>query len=189
MFHSTLEVEIKLPFESAADATECLSRAGAIVLEPRHFEDNVAYDRPTEPLFGSGRLLRLRRKGEEAVLTFKGPGLGGGPHKVREERETRVADAEAMGAILERLGFLPRYRYQKYRTVFSLGGLVACLDETPIGCFVELEGTPEAIDRVAQQLGFAPAQYMRESYRELHERHSRQRGVAMGDLLIEPSGQ
>jgi hypothetical protein len=51
---------------------------------------------------------------------------------------------------------------------------------------VELEGAPDEIDRVARRLGFEPAQYVRESYRELHERHARMHGRAVGDLLIEP---
>jgi len=60
------------------------------------------------------------------------------------------------------------------------------LDETPLGCFVELEGPPEEIDSAAQRLGFTPDQYIRESYRELQILDARRRGVPLGDLLMEP---
>ena len=63
-----------------------------------------------------------------------------------------IADPEALERILVGLGFRPCYRYQKYRTLFAVGELQVCLDETPIGCFVELEGAPEAIDRAAERL-------------------------------------
>jgi adenylate cyclase class 2 len=107
-------------------------------------------------------------------------------YKIREEHETPVGDPDATSRLLHRLGFKPGYRYQKYRTVFVLDNLALCLDETPLGCFVELEGPPEEIDRAAQRLGFTPDQYIRESYRELHVLDARRRGVPMGDLLMEP---
>jgi len=190
MAGSRTEIEIKLPFESAAAAIDRLARIGAAPVQPRHFEDNVLYDRHAAPLAQAGCLLRLRSSGDAAVLTFKAPvetGETGGPYKVRREFETSVGDPRALSAILDQLGFRPSYRYQKYRTTFSIGGLGICVDETPIGCFVELEGLPADIDRVAGQLGFDPCQYLRESYRELQLRHASRHGGPVGDLLLERS--
>ncbi len=185
MERSTREVEIKLPFESPAAARKRIEGLGARLLRARHFEDNLVLDREAEPLIESGVLLRVRRAGEESVLTLKLPVLGIHRHKVREEQETQVADGAALLEILSRLGFTTRYRYQKYRTVFALGDLAICLDETPIGCYVELEGRPEEIDRAAARLGFEPAQYVCENYRDLHERAVRERRAEPGDMLVE----
>ena len=178
------EVEIKLPFASAADATKRLLALGARRVRDREFEDNVLYDFPTRELRLSGRLLRLRRSGTRALLTFKGPVEGEFRHKVRAEHETEVSDPDALARALEGLGLFPQYRYQKYRTTFEVEGLEACVDETPVGCYVELEGDAAAIDRAAARLGFGPEAYVLATYRELHEQAARARGEAPGDLVF-----
>lgn len=167
------EIEIKLAFPSAGEARRGLERLGARVETPRIFEDNVLFDRESGELAASGVALRLRRVGARAILTLKAPVAGEHRHKVREEHETSVEHPDATTSILGRLGLAPTYRYQKYRTTYVLpdeAGLAICLDETPLGCFVELEGPPEAIDRTARRLGAGEADYVRESYVELHTR-------------------
>jgi len=166
---SPREVEIKLPFASPEQARTALQTLGAAPFTPREFEDNVLFDRAHDALKPQGKLLRLRRIGSRAIVTMKSPVQGEYRHKVRIEDETSVDRPDAMEKILVGLGLTPRYRYQKYRAEFRLGALHICLDETPIGCFVELEGEPDEIDRTAEKLGFSPADYVRESYRELHE--------------------
>ena len=98
------EVEVKLPFASAAEAREALQSAGALEVQPRLFEDNLVLDRGVDPLAHAGKLLRLRRYGKDATLTFKAPVPGRHKHKVREEHETLVADFDAALRILEHLG-------------------------------------------------------------------------------------
>mgnify|MGYP001824752345 CR=1 FL=1 len=98
---------------------------------------------------------------------------------MRIEHETLLDDAAACAEILTGLGFRPVYRYQKYRALYELEQLHLCLDETPVGCFVELEGQPDAIDRVAARLGFGPEQFIRSTYLELHEEAA---GVGRGEL-------
>jgi adenylate cyclase class 2 len=169
MSSSGTEIEIKLRFESADDARRQVEALGLPVVEPRHFEDNIIYERDLDPLKPQGKLLRLRRVDDRAWLTYKAKVPGKHKHKVREERESAVDDPDAVHLMLTGLGFTPRYRYQKYRTQFGSGNLLACLDETPIGCFVELEGQPDAIDQAAAALGFAEDAYIQTSYRELHE--------------------
>ena len=132
------------------------------------------------------QLTRTYTSGQH-VLTVKTPVEGQHRHKVRDEDETTVGDADVMTRILDGLGFAPCWRYQKHRTTYTLGGLEICLDETPIGCFVELEGPPDEIDVVTQQLGFTQDQQIRETYRELQEREAGRRGVSPGDLLLKPA--
>jgi len=108
------EVEVKLRFPSAADARDALQQIGAREVQSRLFEDNVVLDRTESPLGPAGKLLRLRRYGDVATLTFKAPVPGTHRHKVREEHETPVADFDAMMRILQHLGFAPCYRYRQY---------------------------------------------------------------------------
>jgi adenylate cyclase class 2 len=178
------EIEIKLRFDSADAARARLRTLGPRLLQERIFEDNVLFDRRHDPLTPEGKLLRLRRVGSRSLLTYKAPAGESDRHRVRQEEETHVSDHEGMRRILTALGFSPWYRYQKHRTVFEIDGLHLCLDETPLGCFLELEGSPEAIDRTAARLGFDADDYVRESYRELHEQAARKLGEEPGDLLV-----
>jgi adenylate cyclase class 2 len=181
---SRTEVEVKLGFPSPEEALRRVEALPAALAEPRRFEDNRVYDLPTGDLRSTGRLLRLRLRGARATLTFKSRVPGDSRHKVQLEHETAVSDMEETDLILRALGFSPWYRYQKYRTVYRFDGVEISVDETPIGCFVELEGDPEAIDRVAALLGFGPERYIRGTYRELHEAESASRGTAAGDLVF-----
>jgi len=187
MNRSRREVEVKLMCDSPAEARRRIEALGARLVHDRRFEDNVLFDRDADPLKPARKLLRLRREGGRALLTFKAPVSGEHPHKVRVEEETAVEDPRAAEHILEGLGFRPRYRYQKYRTLFEMDGLEICVDETPLGCFIELEGDPEAIDRAAAELGFGLESYILDSYVELHERWAAERGVPLGDMVFGPA--
>ena len=188
MGQPTQEIEVKLPYESAAAARQAVERLGAVTRTPRHFEDNVVFDRDDRSLEEAGVTLRVRSRGKESILTLKLPVAGEHRHKVREEIETTVGDAETMIRLFAGLGYEPRWRYQKFRTVYTLDELAICLDETPIGCFVELEGPPEQIDATAERLGFGADHYVCGSYRELGEQEAARRGVEIGDMLVDSDG-
>ena len=81
MMRSRREVEVKLPYASPAAARERLGALGVRLIHDRKFEENVLFDRESDPLGSSGRLLRLRRYGEQALLTFKAPVAGSHAHK------------------------------------------------------------------------------------------------------------
>jgi adenylate cyclase class 2 len=101
-----------------------------------------------------------------------------GRHKSREEFETAVSDAANAAKILNRLGFLDCFRYEKYRTEFARSHEpgVVMLDETPIGNFLEIEGPPDWIDETAHELGFDEDKYMTASYGTLYRRHCEAHG-------------
>ena len=184
MGRSTQEIEVKLPFDSVEAARRAVEALDVEISVPRHFEDNLVFDRPDRSLKENGMVLRLRARDEKRILTLKSPVPGIHVHKVREEHETEVGDIEIMREVFERLGFEIAWRYQKHRTQYKLDDLAICLDETPIGCYVELEGPPEQIDRVAASMGFGVKDYMRHSYRELYVLEVRRRGIPEGDLLV-----
>jgi adenylate cyclase class 2 len=162
------ETEIKIRVGDRLDAVALLTSKGFAEIKPRIFESNTVFDTPAATLRSSGCLLRLRHAGE-CILTFKGPALNG-RHKTREEIEIRVSDSDSAVRILERLGFRPSFRYEKYRTEFARpgdGGVVT-VDETPIGNFLEIEGPPGWIDEVAGELGLPESEYVTASYGSLY---------------------
>ena len=187
-----IEIEIKLRAPSAAEAGRRLLKLRAKLHEKRHFEENTLYDDGARSLQRRGDLLRLRLRQdvEGGFLTYKGPPprlLPGA--KVRTEIEVHLDDPAALDRILRRLGFMPSYRYQKYRTVFKAGGLLVSLDELPFGCFIELEGPKRAIDAVARRLGYKPEDHILLNYRSLHIQHLRERGLPDQDLLFPHSAR
>ena len=161
---SGVDSEFKLEVATPEEARAALARIGAERVRPRHFEDNLIFDDAASSLLGSGQTLRLRRTDAGGVLTHKGPRRDREGVKTRPERETAVADADALQAILEAMGLFPMFRYQKYREVYHWDVVEIVVDETPIGAFLEIEGPIEAIHRAAARLGYAPSDYIRDSY-------------------------
>ncbi len=185
MAASGIETEIKLRADSAEHARQRIEAAGFEVIRPRVFEANLLLDDATGLLYARGEALRVRERGGETILTYKGP-VERDRHKSREEIETHAADATALLAILARLGFTPGYRYEKFRTEFARPGEsgVATIDETPIGTFIELEGDGDWIDAAAARLGFSEKDFMNDSYSALFRKYCQERQIEIGAGMI-----
>ncbi len=132
------------------------------------FEDNLVFDRDGE-LEKAGSVLRLRSDRHGARLTVKGPPRFEEGVKLRDEREISVSDAGQARPLLEMLGYEVVQRYQKMREEWQLGGVVAALDHTPIGDFVEFEGDKAA--QVAKRCGFEIEAAERRSYIRIYADH------------------
>jgi adenylate cyclase class 2 len=166
------ETEIKLAYGAAPEAARAMiEHHGYLLVEPRTLEADQLFDRGEE-LRGSDQLLRLRRAGNRATVTYKGPGIRG-IHKSREEIEYDVSDPEAFTLVLARLGYYPTFRYEKYRTKFAAPGEpgLVTIDETPIGIYLEIEGAPDWIDQTAARLGYSPEKYLTCSYASLYKKY------------------
>jgi adenylate cyclase class 2 len=162
-----IESEVKLRVADAASARALVQRAGATLRRPRHFEDNLIFDDAAGALRLWGTVLRVRRAGDDGVLTFKGPREVKDGIKSREEMETTIGDPDTAEAIFRALGFHPVFRYQKYREVYAHADVEIVVDETPIGVFLEIEGEVASVHRVAAELGFAAGDYISDSYAAL----------------------
>jgi adenylate cyclase class 2 len=151
------------------------------------FETNAVFDTVGGSLWKAEVLLRLRKAGRRATLTFKGPGRPG-RHKSREEIEFAVSDPLVCAQLLQRLGYATVFRYEKYRTEYRRGGTggVATLDETPIGIFLELEGAPAWIDRTARTLGFSTSDYILQSYGGLYLNFCRLKRLPRARMVFRP---
>lgn len=189
-----LEVERKYLDVDFAALVHALHAANAHD-EGAHFESNVLFDSPDGCLRAAGRLLRLRTREWpagpqkaarcDALLTLKlpltwqtppdsavsstGDAIAKGAFKMREEREILVSDASAMRGILEGLGYAEAAHYEKIRHEFYCDTVMVQLDALPFINVVELEGAPEAIFRVEQQLGLDNAVISTKNYHELHQ--------------------
>jgi adenylate cyclase class 2 len=183
--NSNRETEIKLALRDLGDGRRRLRAAGFRVSKRRVFEENTVFDTPGLELRKAESLVRVRQAGRAVILTYKGPPLLS-RLKDREELETAVASAETMTTILNRLGLSPVFRYEKHRTELRQpsGGGVATLDETPIGVYLELEGAPAWIDRMAKKLGYAEGDYITASYGRLYLDWCKKNHRKPGDMVF-----
>lgn len=175
------ERELKFRCDDLSRLRERLSDAEAERVSASTKETNWVLDRNGE-LRDRGQLLRVRAQGGEARCTFKGPARFEEGTKIRSEREVGTDDHEGMIAILEALGFEVSRRYEKFRETWRLGGVLVCLDHTPIGDFVEFEG--DKAKEVAKRFRFAPADAETANYLELYEEHRRENPEAPEDMTF-----
>jgi adenylate cyclase class 2 len=181
------EIEIKLRLPSdISKIRRTLRKLGFRITEARSHEFNTLFDNPKDALGEQGKLIRIRRVGRHTLLTYKGPSKSI-RYKKRHELEVYVSDADLLEKILKSIGYQPVFRYEKFRTEFSnpseRAGKVL-LDETPVGNFLELEGTPRWIGRTARLLGFSQADYITGSYGYLHMLYCREYGLTSKDMLF-----
>jgi len=179
-----VEREIKLRYDTPAAARRAVVEAGARAWRDRRLQSDCLLDREHEPLADRACTLRVRMDGDAARVTFKGtPRLG--TTKVREELETAVGDGELLLLVLERIGFRVWFRYQKYREELRHGDLVIAIDETPIGTFVELEGSEPDILAMAAALGRQPADFILGSYLALFREHCAATGASASHMVFD----
>ena len=150
------------------------------------FEVNTIYTNPV--LQSENAILRLRRTGDRAILTFKKRLPSSSPVKRQLEEETEVTDADATERILDRLGFTPTLVYEKRRQTWKHGDTEIAIDELPFGWFMEIEGEESAIERVEAELAIDGLQAEEATYPQLTRTHGTMRGDViearfMSDML------
>jgi adenylate cyclase class 2 len=179
-----VETEVKIPFHGDPQHAHILIESrGYIVSAPRTLESDQLFDHPASELKNADQLLRLRRSGAHSTVTYKGPATRE-RYKSREEIEFDVSDPSAFELVLNRLGYTPGFRYEKYRTKFAAAPGIITVDETPIGVFLELEGPSDWIDSTALRLGFSPSEYSTTSYAALYREYLRSHAGAPANMVF-----
>jgi len=189
------ETEIKLPIKDLALAYKQMEALNARLHKERHFEDNYVLDTSDSKVRNSGCLLRIRivtpadresRTRTQGILTFKGKLQISDGIRNREEMECIVDPPETLLKVFDRLGYSLKFRYQKYRTTYSIDQkqIHICIDETPIGNYYELEGPAEEIHEVSEKLGYTREHYITESYGGLYYRWCKERGIEPSHMVF-----
>lgn len=180
------ENEIKVAVHDLHALEERLGELGFLIIRPRVFESNIIYDTPTGDMRARGELIRIRQAASEIIFTYKGPATIS-RHKEREELEVAIGTPETFAIILQRLGYVPRFRYEKFRTEWARPGEegVLMVDETPVGTYMELEGPGHWIDSLAAELGYSDSDYVNLSYARLYMLDCERRGVPAADMVFD----
>ncbi len=141
-----LEIEQKFADADFADLGRRLAALGASAAEAVEEADHY-FNAPDRDFATTGEAFRLRRVGQTAVLTYKGPKRAD-VVKIRTELEVPLAagvpPAEDCLALLRHLGYRPVAVVRKRRQVFHLEragmALAVTLDEVDgVGRFAEVE--------------------------------------------------
>jgi adenylate cyclase class 2 len=181
---TTLEREVKLRFDSVEAAREAVLATGATPLLGRRLQEDSLLDTDDESLRRRRCVLRVRVENGKSRITFKGP-VQPSLMKVREELETVVGDGQVLLRILEELGLHVWFRYEKYREEFSHEDVTVAVDETPVGIFVEIEGSEPGIMAMADALGRSQSDYVLDSYRGLFLKYREQFGLNGTDMVFD----
>lgn len=151
------EVELKSIVDDVAARRAQIEAAGGRLLYVGQLAD-LRYDLTDHSMALRDHVLRVRvyadEGGRRAHLDWKGETRYEGGFKVREEVSTPVADADALCEILERLGFVVTMEIEREIAQYELGGAIVRFEEYPeMDPLVEVEGSPETIERAIQVLG------------------------------------
>lgn len=155
------EVELKSVVDDITVRRSLLEAAGGRLVYSGRLTD-VRYDLPDRSLTTRDHVLRLRvyeaADGGQANLDWKGDTQYEDGFKVREEISTTAGNADAVASILERLGYEPTMKIERHIAQYDLHGAVVRFEEYPdMDTLVEVEGSPEAIERAIEAMGLPRA--------------------------------
>ncbi len=157
MVDGITEVELKSVVPDLAQARRRCEQAGARLVFAGRLEDR-RYDTRDRQLAAQDHVLRLRvyrdRAGARGSVDWKGPTRFEDGYKVREELTAGADDADALAAILERLGFGVSREIEREIAQYELCGATVRFEQYPrMDVLVEVEGAPDAIEQAIAALG------------------------------------
>jgi adenylate cyclase class IV len=145
-----IEVELKSVVPDVAGCRARIEAAGATLTFEGRLEDR-RYDMADGVLTGRDHVLRVRvyrdAAGTRGQLDWKGPTRREDGYKQREEIEARLQDADALVAILDRLGYVVTVTIEREIAQYDYQGAMIRFERYPrMDPLVEVEGTPAQIE-------------------------------------------
>ncbi|MEJ2567417.1 MAG: class IV adenylate cyclase [candidate division WOR-3 bacterium] len=131
---------------------------------------NTYFDFPDKRLEKEGKILRLRKKGDKVILTYKKM-INREKAKIMDEHELEVQDFELLKSILKEVSLFPIYEFKKHRTTYELNKINFEIDEySDIPAFLEIEAPDlETINEMVAKLGFSREEANSYSIKEVLE--------------------
>jgi adenylate cyclase class 2 len=151
------EVELKSIVDDVVQRRKLVERAGGRLTFEGGLKDR-RYDNVGGELVAQDNVLRLRiyeSPGQKiGFLDWKGPTTYEDGYKVREEISTEVGDPDVLAIVLGSVGFSVVLEVDRQIAQYAVGGAVVRFEEYPkMDPLVEVEGTPEEIEKAIGALG------------------------------------
>ena len=175
-----LEFELKSVVDDVAARRARVEAAGGRLVYEGRLEDR-RYDTPDRALARRDEVLRVRvyrdRDGPRASVDWKGPTAYDGGYKVREELTAPAGDGR-LEAILVRLGYVVTRAIDREIAQYELHGATVRFERYPrMDDLVEVEGTPDAIERAIAALDMPREGFTSERLPEFVGRYERRTGA------------
>lgn len=166
------EIEVKLLYQDKDKLIEKLKELGAVFREKYLLEDYYFSLTGTD-MSNSNELLRIRKKGEDQELTFKGKCESEGNIWERIELNTSVGDADAVLKMFELLKLNNLSMNKSFREFWDIGDVELVFSDITYPAeisFVEIEGpTKESVEKVLDLLGELVQEAGEEIFKRLDE--------------------
>ena len=176
-----IEVELKSLVHDVEASRAAVERAGATLVFHGRLEDR-RYDTGDRALTARDNVLRVRvyrdATSTKAQLDWKGPTKRENGYKLREELEAMVENADALVAILDRLGYEVTIAIDREISQYEYEGAMIRYERYPrMDALVEVEGTPEAIERAVAVTGLPREGFTSERLTEFARRFEARTGT------------
>lgn len=188
-----IEVEVKAVVDDLASRRKQLLAAGARAEFAGGMRD-LRYDTADRALAAVDHVLRVRvysgPAGEMAHLDWKGATQIEAGLKTREEHTTGVSDLAGLTAILISLGFVVTREIEREVAMYRLGDATVRFERYPrMDDLVEVEGTPEAIERAIKALGIERSAFTAERLPDFARRFEARTGERAALCAAELAGE
>lgn len=171
-----IEKKYRLSDEQRQFVLDALEEVGA-EYEGEDFEENILYRGGA--LDKKNAVLRIRKIGAKAILTYKQRIQNELDIKQQIEHETSFENPHELEKIVENLGFMKKLIYEKRRKTWRLREVEIVLDELPFGLFMEIEGSITAIREAEMILDIEDFEAEHKTYPRL----TAEFGTANGELI------
>jgi len=161
-----LEVELKSVVDDLSRRRAMVERAGGTLAWAGRLLDR-RYDTSSHVLAARDHVLRLRvyhdAHSARAELDWKGPTGQDNGYKVREELGVHVSDPDVLAEMLTRLGYEVTVEIEREIAQYEFEGATVRFERYPrLDDLVEVEGTPEEIERAITAIGLPRDGFTRE---------------------------
>jgi adenylate cyclase class IV len=151
------EVELKSVVDDVPRRRAMVDRAGGSLVWAGRLVDQ-RYDTARGELAARDHVLRLRvyhdADSSRAELDWKGPTGNENGYKVREELGVHVAEPAVLAEMLAKLGYEVTMEIERDIAQYELEGATVRFEHYPrLDDLVEVEGTPEQIERAITAIG------------------------------------